>query len=257
MELGHWCRLIWDSHYLKILLTPYGKNWCSSYKRNRGVKLQISPSAAELAALPTQSNWTTQLSVWVLFSLLPIFFWDWYDYWRLEGWRNFILISADVSAHGLNSVVYWPHGWRHFMVGQRHRAQPIQSSNAMLVHSRQAYHLHGCAGFWRLRSALVKCVSSPIIFGTESFSQILDATSSFPFSFWTEELELGSTSLCTQTVIPRLYWSALMAHWNLLMAAFEWVIWPTRHLPFKTTLFQPPGHVADDIAILLSLCRMN
>ena len=160
-----------------------------------------------------------------------------------------------MSGHGVTSSLLT--SWMAAFHGRsKTPSQLIQKLNAMLVQENIEKHITMVAGVLNLVSHEVRWSSAghyppPIIFEPNQPPQIL-TTSSFPLGL-TEELEVEEHHcvlnrhsrfiLCSDGALEP-FDGGLNEQFNQLVT----------HL--QNNSFQPPDHVADDIAIL-SLCRMN
>ena len=225
----------------------------AQYKRNQDSR--DLPSAAELQKrlLPNPielQNYTVE----TFFQPSAYLSGDWFDYWKISD-KEVMFYLADVSGHGVTSSLLT--SWMAAFHGRsKTPSQLIQKLNAMLVQENIEKHITMVAGVLNLVSHEVRWSSAghyppPIIFEPNQPPQIL-TTSSFPLGL-TEELEVEEHHcvlnrhsrfiLCSDGALEP-FDGGLNEQFNQLVT----------HL--QNNSFQPPDHVADDIAIL-SLCRMN
>ena len=250
-EMGALAGWIWDSLPKNPVHALFKID--AQYKRNQDSR--DLPSAAELQKrlLPNPIE-LPNYQFESFFQPSAYLSGDWYDYWRLND-EEILFYLADVSGHGVTSSLLT--SWMAAFHGRsKTPSQLIQKLNAMLVQENIEKHITMVAGVLNLVSHEVRWSSAghyppPIIFEPNQPPQIL-TTSSFPLGL-TEELEVEEHHCVLNRHSRFIVCSdgALEPFKGGLYEQFNQLV---THL--QNNSFQPPDHVADDIAIL-SLCRMN
>ncbi len=225
----------------------------AQYKRNQDSR--DLPSAAELQKrlLPNPLA-LKDYEIETFFQPSAYLSGDWYDYWKLND-KEIIFYLADVSGHGVTSSLLT--SWMAAFHGRsKTPCELIKKLNGMLMQENIEKHITMIAGILNLETHQLRWSSAghyppAILFEPHKPPKIL-STSSFPLGL-TDDLEVEEFECYLNQHARFIICSdgALEPYDGRLNEQFEQLV---QHLEKQS--FEPPSHVADDIAIL-SLCRKN
>lgn len=219
----------------------------SQYKRNQDSRDLPSAARLQQRLLPKQID-LQEYSIEHFFQPAAFLSGDWVDYWRVDE-DHVLFYLADVSGHGVTSSLLT--SWMAAFRGRAKSPEELVSKlNRMLVEQNAEKHITLLCGMLNQRLHQVKWCSAghypPAILLEPGKAPSILTTSSFPLGLTSDlNIRTQTINISTQTRLIFCSDGALESFSGNLNEQLEKLV-----NQLENQQFNPPEHVADDIALL-------